>query len=145
MDIEQKLEILRKLDTKSLIAKLTEYEAELLQALTQQADFTSQNYEYVASRGSDSAKVKEVLAQLAWAAPETNEAGKKTTVAEKEAWLLLQRKENKELSEAIVRQREVAFLADDFQIKCEMAKKRLEGTKAVLALKTQQIAFLAGN
>ena len=152
MDIEKKIEILRQLETKQLVGKLSEYEGELLEALTQQADFTAQNYDYVASRGSDCARVKEILAQLAWDAPETKDVRerdslltKKTTVAEKDAWLQGQRRANQELADAITKQREVAFLQDDHQIKVEMAKKRLEGTKAVLALKTQQIAFLAGD
>jgi len=145
MEIADKLEILRRLGTKDLIQKLKEYEGELEKALTEQADFTSQNYDYVASRGNDSAKVKEILAQLAWDAPETNEAGKKTTVADRDAWLQGQRKSNQELADAIARQREVAFLQDDYQIKSEMAKKRLEGTRAVLTLRTQQIAFLSGD
>ena len=145
MDIMEKIEILRKLETKSLIAKLTEYEAELLEALTQQADFTAQNYDYVAGRGSDCSRVKEIVAELSFQAPEANEAGKKTTVAEREAWLLGQRRANQDLADAIARQREVAFLQDDHQIKVDMAKKRLEGTRAVLGLKTAQINFLAGD
>ena len=145
MEIQEKLKILKSLDTKSLIAKLTEYEGELLQALTQQADFTAQSSEYISSRGSDCAKVKEIIAELIWGAPATSAAGQKTTVAERENWLYQQRRENKELADAIARQREVAFLQDDFQIKCEMAKRRLEGVKAILGLKTAQINFLAGD
>lgn len=76
-------------------------------------------------------------------APETAIVGKNLTENDKKAWLERQRKENKELSEAIAKQRQVAFLLDDWQIKVEMAKRRLEGTKAVLALKTAQIRFLS--
>ena len=105
MDIEQRLEVLRKLDTKSLIVKLIECEDELLRALIEQANFISQNYDYVASRGSDCSRVKEIVAELSFQAPEVNEAGKKTTVAEREAWLISQRTESKELADAISRQR----------------------------------------
>ena len=145
MEIEQKLEILRKIGTKSLIQKLHECETELEKVMQDQADFTSQSYEYTTSRGSECSKVKEKIAELSFQAPETNEAGKKTTVAEREAWLLGQRKLDKELSDALAQQQVVAFLQDDHQIKVEMAKRRLEGIKAVIALKTQQIAFLAGG
>ena len=145
MEIQEKLKILKSLDTKNLIEKLHEYEGELLQALTQQADFTAQNAEYLSSRGSDCSKVKELIAELIWGAPATSAQGQKTTVAERENWLYQQRRENKELADAIARQREVAFLQDDFQIKCEMAKRRLEGVKAILGLKTAQINFLAGD
>lgn len=145
MNIEQKLEILRKLDTKPLLAKLTEYEDELEQALTQQADFTSHNYNYIAARGSDCSMVKDIIAELSFQAPEVNEAGKKTTVAERDAWLQGQRKANQELTDALAQQREVAFLQDNCQIRCEMAKKHLEGTRAVLALKIAQINFLGSE
>ena len=142
MEIEQKLEILRKLDTKSLIAKLTEYENELLQALTQQADFKSQNHEFL---GSDCQEVKRILAELAVQAPDVNEAGKRLTIAERENWLQRQRTENKELSSAITKQWEMAFLLSDYEIRLDMAKARLTGIRSILALKTAQIQFLAGD
>jgi len=143
MEIEQKLEILRKLGTKSLIAKLTEYEGELLQALTQQADFKNQNHEFLGS--GDCQEVKRILAELTVQAPDINEAGKRLTIAERENWLQRQRTENNELSEAIQKQRQVLFLQDDYEIKVEIAKQRLSGTHKVLALKIAQINFLAGD
>jgi hypothetical protein len=141
MEIEEKLRVLKSLDTKSLIEKLHQYEAELQKEMTDEADFKNSNHGYLGS--GDCQEVKRILAELATQAPETNEAGKKMTAADKEAWLLRQRKENKELSDTIAKQRQVAFLVDDHQIKVEMAKKRLEGARAVLALKTAQINFLA--
>ena len=84
-----------------------------------------------------------ILAELAAHAPETNEAGKKMTLADKEVWLQKQRTENKELSEAIQKQRMVAFLIDDHEIKVEMDRRRLASMVAIMALRTQQIAFLA--
>lgn len=143
MEIEEKLRILKSLDTKSLVAKLHQYEDELEKEMTEQADFKAQNHEFLGS--GDCQKIKEILGELAAQAPETNEAGKKMTVADKEVWLLRQRAKNKELSDAIVKQREVVFLLDNQQIKVEMAKRRLEGTRVVLALKTQQITFLADS
>ena len=143
MEIETKIQILKSLDTKTLLAKLKQYEDEFLKALTEESDFKSQNRDYLGT--GDCQKVKEILALLAVKAPETNEAGKKSTVADKEAWLIKQRTEDKELLDAITRQRQVAFLVDDHAIKVEMAKRRLSGATAVLALKTAQIRFLSEN
>ena len=141
MEIDEKLKILKSLDTKDLIAKIRQYEAEFEKALAGQADFKSQNHQFLGS--GDCQEIKRILAELAAHAPETNEAGKKMTLVDKEAWLQKQRTENKELSEAIQKQRMVAFLIDDHEIKVEMARRRLASTVAIMALRTQQIAFLA--
>jgi len=141
MEIEEKLKILKSLDTRSLIEKLHQAENELEKAMTAEADFKNSNHSYLGS--GDCQEVKRILSELSAQAPGTNAAGKKMTIADKEAWLQKQRTENKELSDAIARQRQVAFLADDHQIKVEMARRRLEGIRSVLALKTAQINFLA--
>ena len=144
METEQKLRLLKYLDTKSLTEKLQQYEIDLETALREDASFRNLNYEYCASGTNDSQAVKQIIAELLAQIPEPNEEGKKKlTIAEKEAWLLCQRTENKELAGAINKQKEVAFLIDNNQIAAEMAKRRLEGTKAVLALKTAQIRFLS--
>ncbi|MFC1972254.1 hypothetical protein ACFLVE_02470 [Chloroflexota bacterium] len=141
MEIDEKLKILKSLDTKDLIAKIHQYEDEFEKALAGQADFKSQNHQFLGS--GDCQETKRILAELAAQIPEANEAGKKLTLADKEVWLQKQRTENKELSEAIQKQRMVAFLIDDHEIKVEMAKRRLARTVAIMALRTQQIAFLA--
>ena len=143
MEIEEKIKILKYLDTKNLVAKLREYEDALEKAMTAEADFKVQNHGYLGS--GDCQEVKRILAELAAQAPEANDAGKKKTVADKAAWLLRQRTEHKELAEAIAKQRGVAFLLDDHQIKVDMARRRLASIIAILALKTQQIAFLASG
>ncbi|MDO9579079.1 MAG: hypothetical protein Q7J06_00705 [Bacteroidales bacterium] len=143
MKIEEKLKILKSLDTKNLIEKLHQYEEELQREMTAEADFKSQNHSYLGS--GDCQEVKRILAELAVQAPETNEAGKKMTIADRETWLVKQRTENKELSEAIVKQRQAAFLLDDHEIKVEIARRRLAGATAVLTLKTAQVNFLAGS
>lgn len=179
MDNNQKLQFLKYLDTKNLIEKLKDYEDELEKVMREQADFVLNEHDYTTSRGTDCQAVKAIIAEMSIQAPETTEAEKPTTKAEKtvwlketqkldpqfagtidnapekiiitksltendkKAWLERQRTENKELSEAIAKQRQVAFLLDDWQIKVEMAKKRLESTKAVLALKIAQIRFLS--
>lgn len=143
MELQQKIAILRKFDTKPLISKLSEYEGELETALREQAEFKSQHHQFLGS--GDCQKVKQILAELSARAPETNEAGKKMTVSDKEIWLQKQRTENKELSEAIQKQRQVSFLMDDCEIKLEMARRRITSATALLALRTQQIAFLASG
>ena len=141
MEIDEKLKILKSLDTRDLIAKIRQYEDEFEKALAGQADFKSQNHQFLGS--GDCQETKRILAELAAQTPDANEAGKKLTLADKEVWLQKQRTENKELSEAIQKQRMVAFLMDDHEIKVEMAKRRLASTVAIMALRTQQIAFLA--
>lgn len=141
MEMEEKLKILKKLDTKSLIGKIYQYENELQNALIAEANFKNSNHSFLGS--GDCQEVKRILAELTTQAPETNEAGKKTTISDKENWLAKQRTENKELSEAIAKQRQVAFLIDDYQIKVEMARRRVTSITTILTLRTQQIAFLA--
>ena len=141
MEIDEKLKILKSLDTRDLIAKIHQYEDEFEKALAGQADFKSQNHQFLGS--GDCQEIKRILAELAAHAPETNEAGKKMTLADKEVWLQKQRTENKELSEAIQKQRMVAFLIGDHEIKVEMARRRLVGATALLTLRTAQINFLA--
>lgn len=143
MNDKEKLEILRKLDTKELTKNLHEAEDALETALREEASFKNLNFEYVASSTSDCHAVKQLLAELTHQIPETDGMGKKLTAAQKEAWLMKQRSENQELQGTISKQKEVDFLIDNNQIKVDMAKRRLEGIRAILALKTQQIAFLA--
>ena len=141
MEIEQKLQILKKLDTASLISKLHEYEGELEQALRGQADFKNQNHQFLGA--GDCQEVKRILAELSVQVPDIN--GKKMTILDKENWLLRQRNENKELNEAIQEQRQVSFLLSDYEIKLEMSRRRLDSIKAILNLKRAQIDFLAGD
>ena len=143
MEDQQKLAILRKLDTKNIIEGIEKCENELENELKKEADFKGQNYGYLCSEGRDCAEVKRILAELSIKVPEAGDEGKKFTVADRDAWLLRQRKENEELDKAIIKQREVAFLLDDYQIKVEIAKKRLESRKVILNLKTAQLNFLA--
>ena len=143
MEIEQKIQMLKSRETKSLIEKLHQAEDALEKAMIDEADFKNSNHGYLGS--GDCQEVKRILAELSAQAPETNGDGKKMTIPDKETWLAKQRTENKELSEAVQKQRQVSFLLDDHQIKVEMTRRRLEGIRAVLALTTQQIAFLAGS
>ena len=141
MEIEQKIQMLKARETKSLVEKLHQAEDDLEKAMVAEADFKAQSHGYLGS--GDCQEVKRILAELGVLAPDTNGAGKKTTIPDKEAWLIKQRLDNKELADAITKQRQVNFLINDHDIKVEMARRRLEGIRAVLALTTQQIAFLA--
>ena len=150
MEIEQKIELLKSRGAKDLVEKLKQAEDALEVALVQEADFKAANQGYLGS-GGDCKEVKRILAELAVQAPdimpaaEGSPAGKKMTVADKATWLIQQRVDNKELSEAIDKQCQVAFLLSDHDIKVTMAKRRLEGIHTVLSLMTQQLAFLAGR
>lgn len=139
---EWKLKILRNLDTKGLIEKIQQYQNELERALNEQASFKDLNREYLTSGAtSDCHEVKRLLAELAAQGPP--DQGKKLTAAEKEAWLQRQRTENDELSAAISKQKSIAFLTENNEIKIEMAKQRLQNSRALLALRTAQLNFLS--
>jgi len=141
---EWKLKVLRNLDTRNLIERVNQYTSELEQALRDQAVFKEASREYLTSGvSSDCQVVKRILAELAVQTPASAE-GKRLSVAEKESWLHRQRTENEELASAINQQQTVAFQADNHEIKIEMARRRLEGTRAILALRTAQLNFLAG-
>lgn len=143
MEINDKLKLLKGLETKNLIEKIRQYEDDLQRELIAEADFKSQNHNFLGS--GDCQEVKRILAELNAQAPETNEAGKKMTIAERDNWLQRQRTENKELADAIAKQRQVSFLLFDHEIKVEMVRRRLTSTIAVLTLRTEQIAFLASD
>ena len=144
MEIEEKVRILKSLDTKSLIEKLHKYEDELEIALREAASFKDLNRGYLSSTG-DCQETKKLLAELRAQTPVTNEASKKLTLADKEDWLQKQRTENQELAAAIAKQKDTTFLLENNEIKADIARRRLAGAVAVLALKTAQINFLAGD
>lgn len=144
MEPEEKIRILKSLDTRNLIAQLHKYEDELETALRDAASFKDLNRGYLSSTG-DCQEVKKLLAEIRAQAPETNGAGKKFTLADKEDWLQRQRTENQELAAAIAKQKDTAFLLENNEIKTDMVRRRLAGAIAVLALKTQQVAFFAGS
>lgn len=144
MEPEEKIRILKSLDTKNLIEKLHKYEDELETALRSAASFKDLHRGYLSSTG-DCQEVKKLLAELRAQTPATNGAGKKLTLADKEDWVQGQRTDNQELAAAIAKQKDTAFLLENNEIKSDMARRRLAGATAVLALKTQQVAFFAGS
>lgn len=152
MKIDEKVLILKKLDTRGLIEKMFQKENELEEALEEFALFKNENRPYLTSGvSSDCQQVKALLAELAVIGPSVDfslskafliEQGKKFTSGEREIWLQRQRTENQELCAAIRTQKEISFQAENNEIKIEMLKRRLDSTRAILHLKRAQIDFL---
>lgn len=142
MEIEKKVQILKSRETKELIKKLHDYEDALESAMRESASFKNLNHGFLGS--GDCQEIKRILAELAVQAPETD-AGKKMTLADREAWLLRQRTENEELAGAINKQKNVVFTIENNEIAVEMSHRRLDGVRAILAITTQQLAFLASG
>jgi len=143
MKDKDKLQLLKNLDTTGLMKRLHDTEDALEEALRDEASYKNLNFEYIASGTSDCQAVKAVLAELSVQVPEADVDGKKYTAPQKEQWLVKQRVENPQLQAEINKQQSVDFLIDNNRIKSDMAKRRLEGAKGELALKTAQLNFLA--
>jgi len=142
-ELLRKIEILKSRGAKELMEKLDKYEDALEEALREDASFKNLNHEYLASSTNDCHEVKRIIAELSPLIPETSKEGKKLTAAEKESWLVRQRKENEELTAAINKQISISFIIENNQIKTDMARRRLDGVRGKLALVTAQINFLA--
>ena len=142
-ELLRKIEILKSRGAKELMEKLDKYEDALEEALREDASFKNLNHEYLASGTNDCHEVKRIIAELSPLIPETSKEGKKLTAAEKESWLVRQRKENEELTAAINKQISISFIIENNQIKTDMARRRLDGVRGKLALVTAQINFLA--
>lgn len=138
MDFAKKKAILEGLNTKSLLVDLEKAQSELDTAMREEAHFKSDRSEYLASRSDDCSAVKNVLAELAPAAVGKN-------AEERSAWLTRQRHDNKQLSDAILRQRETALLLDDHRIRVETANRRYNAIMGIMALRTAQIKFLGAE
>jgi len=142
MNFQEKAAVMQYLDTKRLINQLHELEAKLEQSLIEDLSFRNMNSQYMATIGSDCAEVKRILADLRLNAPSKED--KKMTVDEREAWLIGQRSISP-LSDAIEAQEQLVFVAETNRIGIEMARRRLDDVRSVLALKIAQIRFLTGE
>ena len=138
MKDSEKIILLKQRNTASLEKRLSELENSLEGAMRQEAELRNENIGFIASVGSDCAEVKRLEAELLVIAEGKNDT-------ERKAWLTRQRTGNDELAVAVRVQRSVAFKIDNSRIDVEMAKKRLESVKIILALKTAQINFMAGD
>lgn len=139
--LQTKSDALKVLGTKEIVEKIAVREDELEKLLKSEAKFKATNAGYLASVGSDCSTVKQMLTELSVQAP-FSETGKKSTVAERDAWLVRQRTENQALAAAIAHQGEVAWKLEEMRVDIEMAKKRYESLRQVLSLKIAQIEFL---
>lgn len=144
MNILEKLDVIKSLDTKGLIDTIRTAEFDLEQALREELQFRSEQVDYIAGKSADCNAVKAIEAELNAQAPASAD-GKKMTVDEKKAWLERQRKENKDFADAITKQRMADFTAGDFTIKIEMLRIKLNDLRGLLALRTSQITFFSGD
>jgi len=133
---QKKIQLLKQLDTKRLVDLIPTLEQNLEAALRELASLKNLNSGYLSSAGSDCAEAKRILAELTVRAEGKNKE-------ERDAWLTKQRSENSELVAALNRQESVSFQIENLHIDVEMAKRKLENVKAVLALKTAQLQFLS--
>ena len=143
MNILEKRDLIQALGTAKLIKDIHALEDELEALLKEEIETRSKNADHLAGRSDDSPAIKAIEAELMAAAPLEN--GKPMTVDLKKAWLIRQRSENEKLKEAVAAQKMAAFIAEDFEIKKEMTRKRLDNMKAILALRSAQIIFFAGD
>ena len=153
---EERIAILNALDTRRLIDQIPKLQLDWERAVRDDITYRNLNSKYLASYTSDCAEVKSMLAELAFGSPGTFSkvdptsgreiAGteKKTTQAEREAWLELQRTMNNKLSGAISMQNSVTMMTENNRINIEVARKKLDSVLAVLGLRTAQIEFLSG-
>ena len=141
---KNKLEILQKLDTKKLTERLKVLEKGLFTNLLNHANLYLEESQNIGRVSGDSPRVKELLAMVTFICPAEID-GKKTTADMREAWLTRQRKENKELNEAIQAQAQAQFQIDTSQATIDATKEELRNIRAVLALKAAQIGFLSGS
>jgi hypothetical protein len=129
-----------------VIQNLHRLENELEAALREEANFKNLNAGYLGNYGSDCNEVDRLLSELSLKAPDTvPDTDKKMTAQDRTAWLKMQRTENTDVAAAINRQESVTFNLENLKINAEMAKKKLETLRAVLALKTAQIQFLTNE
>jgi hypothetical protein len=116
--------------------------AELLKLQQEEATYKNANRGLMAGAGEDCAIVKSQLALLWIDAPALNADAKKPTQADKEAWMRLQRTENKELAGLITNQMRVLAGIEDFRINIENAKRKVDVDLAIMRGRTAQIEFL---
>ena len=144
MDIQQKLMILQKLDTKKLTERLKALEEGFFSNMLNHSNLYLEESQNIGRAGGDSPRVKELLAMVTFVCPAEIE-GKKLTADMRAAWLTKQRTEIKELNEAIQAQAQAQFQIDSSQATIDATKEELRNIRAVLALKTAQIGFLSGG
>lgn len=145
MTKDEKLNLLASFKTGELVAKLKEAEEEYVKLLSEQGKSRAETISYLkGSRGTDSEAVAAIEDNLFLRAPaEIN--GKKATEADRKAWLSRQRTENKELADAINKQRMAEVIAGDFDVRIKVAEIQMQNCRSIISLRTAQLAVLAGK
>ena len=145
LSIEQKTVYLQQLGTAELIRSINSAQAEFEKALTEEAEKRLEYSQHLTGRSTTSPAVKQIETELMIQAPAKNAEGKKSTAADKEAWLQEQREANPALKEAIEKEKMAGRVLSDLAVILEIAKSRLSNLKAILALRTAQITFFASD
>lgn len=145
MNHQQKVQFLEALGTRDLLEKITA-QAELLEKLLKDdAKYRFENVGYLANYGSDCQEVQSIIAGLLLDPPVAPETGKKATVAQTENWAKSLRTTHDPLKKAIQEQNRVTFQTETNRIEIDMARKRFESLRGILALRTAQITYLSNG
>lgn len=146
MTIIEKTDLIKALGTAQLIKDIHAAEEELQKLQDEELQFRSKSGEYLPGKSSsDCDAIKLIEAELVIQAPVDPDSKKAMTVDARKAWIERQRTENKDLAEAVKKQRMAEFTSGDFAIKIESARTKLTDLRAILGLRTAQITFLAGD
>lgn len=140
--LQTKMALLEKFDTARLILNLNEAESAFAKLMEEELAYKNLNRGFIASAGDDCSVVKTKLAELWLDAPEFKGEGSKATKDDKEAWLRTMRTQNPDLTGLIVKQLQVLAGIEDFRIKLEQAKRKVDVAIAIIRLRTAQIEFL---
>jgi hypothetical protein len=142
--ILEKRDLMQALGTAATIKGLIEQESELQKELEAENQLKLESSDYIHGRSDDCKAVKQLEAEIAMQIPE-KDGEKKLTETDKKGWLARQRKENKPLSEAVAKQKMAEIAVGDIAIRQEMARTRIGDLRSILALRTAQISFFAGD
>ena len=145
MELSQKEQYLRGFKIPELLKEVEEVERELVKLEEEGAIYVEANSAYVGKRDGDCEAFKVREAELFLNAPELNEAGRKTTVDEKKAWLVLQRREDAELARIAKAQREADFALECSRNAQSAAKRKLTRMHSLLGIREAQIRFLGSE
>jgi len=135
MDENQKIQLLKSLDTKKIITDLELALGIYSASIDMESKYRNLNREYVPVGNSDSPAVQDIEFMLMGNAEGKNESQRK-------AWLAQQKKDNTDYAKAIAQQGEISYQLECYKNNSEVAKKKIEILKVILALKTAQIEFL---
>ena len=141
--IKWKFGILEQLHTKEVVARIGELETEFTKLQAEELAYRNNNRGFMAGLMDDCQVVKEKLAELFLETPEFRADAKKATVQDKDAWMRTQRTQNKELLALINKQAQVYAAVEDYRLRSDATKRKLEIQLALLRMKTAQTEFLA--